>query len=179
MVGGWCRAESGDQSEARTRLFWPIRGLGVRRQVFVWSGVLLLPCQGVTIEQNGPIRGKHWDKVTNKGPGICPVSSTVKLNAEMTEWRVLLQKNLNIKVAKTHIWLISEWAVVNKHKCSFIKVFYLILRTSPWLIDGFVKRGLSILLIKVGLTVLLINEYTNWNDCKGIDCSLSKIPRTG
>ena len=108
MVGGWCRAESGDQSEARTRLFWPIRGLGVRRQVFVWSGVLLLPCQGVTIGHIGPIRGQHWDKVANKRPGICPVSSTVKLNAEMTEWRVLLQKNLNIKVAKTHIWPISS-----------------------------------------------------------------------
>ena len=47
-----------------------------------------------------------------------PVPLTVTLNAGMTEWGVLLQKSLDIKVAKTHIWRISSlWAAVSLTAC--------------------------------------------------------------
>ena len=164
------------------RLCWPIRGLGVRRQVFVWSGVAP-PLSGRERGQLRPIRGQQGDRLANQRTGICPVSSTVKLNAEMTEWRVLLQKNLNIKVAKTHTFGQSHLSV-GCCQTTYVRlyqsfcIYSRILRTS-WVIDGFVKNVMSILLIKVELTVLLINEHTNWNDSKGIDSSLSKIPKTG
>ena len=129
------------------------------------------------------MRGEFCDQMANQRTVVHSTLSSVKLNVEMTEWRVLLQKNLDIKVAKTHIWPISSlWAAVKPHeqlytesrlpKDLFSSLTYFANISFFRLIDGFVTSALSTLskiLIECFVQFQLINELPNWNVFKGID----------
>ena len=126
---------------------------------FLFGQELLLPCQEGRGGRLSQSEARTESRRPMRGRGR-PVPLTVTLNAGMTEWGVLLQKSLDIKVAKTHIWRISSlWAAVSSPQQSWsyeaLKQPFHFMRTSwkRWLMAlSWVSCQCQYLMIRVELT---------------------------